>query len=680
MKLSSKIIAGFGIVLSVAMILTGVALYIMKDVAEQSQILSNQYMPETRIASSIERGALRAISDMNGYDVAYNESFLTSSRKHLGNVKQNLQDAGDLTGKFPELTTLKENAAKASVNIAEYETLIADTEKTGKEIQATRKKLDAASQEYMKACLEFIEEETSALTANIMRQGDVSGKALKDQLQNLGDMNDVIQLGYVIQLDTLKGLLAKDPAMIEKSAKKFEEMENSLKAIQKKTTNKNSIGQLEDIRLAASSYKTNMKKLVTGSTALTELGKKRSVAGDAVSASAEATAVEGIGETLKSAAGMESIVTNSSKILFIGGILGLVISITLIIIITRSIVRPIRRTADMLKDISEGEGDLTKRLNVASSDEIGDMATYFNRFIEKLQGIIGQIADNTHSIDASANSLTQTAEKLSASSEDTSHRANNVATAAEEMTTNLNNVAAAMEQSTTNTSMVATAAEEMTATIGEIANNAQKAHTISLSAVEQAVSTSAKMAELGKAGQAIGKVTEAINEISEQTNLLALNATIEAARAGEAGKGFAVVANEIKELAKQTAAATQSIKQQIWDMQETTSTTVQEIKQITEVINGINEIVAVISSAVGEQSSATQEIANNIAQASQGMGEVNENVSQSSVVAASITKDIADVNTASNEISENSSHVQASAESLQELASVLRRIVDNFKI
>jgi methyl-accepting chemotaxis protein len=432
--------------------------------------------------------------------------------------------------------------------------------------------------------------------------------------------------------------------------------------------------------MAGASYKTNMKKLVASSVSLADLGKKRITTGNAVSASAEATAIAGIDETLKSASSVESILNTSSKILLIGGAVGLFISITLIFFITQGIVRPIRRTASMLKDISEGEGDLTKRLDVTSSDEIGDMAGYFNRFIEKLQGIIGQISDNTRSIDASANDLTKTAGKLSANSEDTSRRADNVAAATEEMTTNLNNVAAAMEQSTTNTSMVATAAEEMTATIGEIASNAKQAHTISLSAVEQAISTSARMVELGQAAQAIGKVTEAITEISEQTNLLALNATIEAARAGEAGKGFAVVANEIKELAKQTAAATQHIKTQIWEMQETTSITVKEIKQISEVINSINEIVAVISTAVGEQSSATQEIANNIAQASQGMGEVNENVSQSSVVATSIAKDISTVNTASNEILEGSNQVKESAEDLQKLASVLKLIVDNFKI
>ena len=352
----------------------------------------------------------------------------------------------------------------------------------------------------------------------------------------------------------------------------------------------------------------------------------------------------------------------------------------LIYFAANSIVKPINKAVAGLQDIAQGEGDLTMRLAVTTKDEVGELAKWFNTFIEKLQAIIGKISDNTKEVNLSIKELSAIAAALSKNAEETSGRAGNVATAAEEMSANLNGVAAAMEQSTTNTTMVASAAEEMTATISQIAQNAEQAHSISEKAVHQATNTSSKMAELGQAALAIGRVTEAITEISEQTNLLALNATIEAARAGEAGKGFAVVANEIKELAKQTASATQDIKNQIAGVQGTTKSTVEEINQISTIINSVNEIVATISSAVGEQSAATEEIANNIAQASQGLGEVNENVSQSSAVAGTITQDIAGVNSASMEISRSSQQVHTSAGRLQDLANELQAIVNTFKI
>lgn len=316
-------------------------------------------------------------------------------------------------------------------------------------------------------------------------------------------------------------------------------------------------------------------------------------------------------------------------------VVGIIIGILLTLVVNKAIVGPINAAIIGLKDIAEGEGDLTKRLNENANDEVGELAKWFNIFIEKLQGIIQQVAKNSSDVGTSSKQLTEISKNLLSNSTDTSHRATNVATASEEMSTNLTNVAAAMEQSATNANMVAAAAEEMSSTINEIAVNAEKARGVSLDAVHQAQAASKDMAELGDAAIKIGKVTETITEISEQTNLLALNATIEAARAGEAGKGFAVVANEIKELAKQTAAATLDIKRLIEDVQNTTKSTGTGINRISEVISGVNETVGSIATAVEEQTATTREIAQNIAQTSQGIQEVNENVSQSSSVAAS---------------------------------------------
>ncbi|WP_419660378.1 methyl-accepting chemotaxis sensory transducer protein [Desulfosarcina variabilis str. Montpellier] len=354
--------------------------------------------------------------------------------------------------------------------------------------------------------------------------------------------------------------------------------------------------------------------------------------------------------------------------------------IALCLFIAFGIVRSLKEMIVSFQDIAEGEGDLTKRIQIQSRDEIAELAGWFNTFLEKLQTMIKKIAANSVHVDGSSTELAEIANMMSERASDTSTRADNVAAAAEEMSANLNNVAAAMEESSTNTSMVATASEEMTATINEIAQNAEKARTIADQAVHKAGEASGQMDELGKAAMGIGKVVETITEISEQVNLLALNATIEAARAGEAGKGFAVVANEIKELANQTSSATLEIKDKIEHIQGRTDVTVKGIDEISTVINSVNEIVATMATAVEEQSAATREIATNIAQASQGIQEVNQNVNQSSTVAAEITQDITVVNQSSGEIANSSDQVKVSAEDLKRMAAELNTIVGSFKV
>lgn len=362
-----------------------------------------------------------------------------------------------------------------------------------------------------------------------------------------------------------------------------------------------------------------------------------------------------------------------SGVIFVG-----IISLCLVIVF--GIVGNLKKMVANFQDIAEGEGDLTQRIDIKSNDEIAELAKWFNMFLEKLQKIIQSISSNAGGLGSEASNLAGIASSLHNNAESTSNRSDTVASAAEEMSANLNNVAAAMEESTTNTSMVASAAEEMTATINEIAQNSDEAREISGKAVTQAEVTSERMGRLGASADAISKVTETITEISEQTNLLALNATIEAARAGEAGKGFAVVANEIKELAKQTAEATLDIKSKIDDVQQTTIGTVKDIEEITDVINNVNTIVGTITTAVAEQSKATEEIAMNITQAADGLGEVNENVSQISVVASTITEEIALVNEASNNVSSSSLEVDTSGKELQRLTIELETAVGSFKV
>jgi methyl-accepting chemotaxis protein len=343
------------------------------------------------------------------------------------------------------------------------------------------------------------------------------------------------------------------------------------------------------------------------------------------------------------------------------------------------IVNPVKQVVAGLYDIAQGDGDTTKRLEVMSGDEIGELAKAFNLFMDKLQDLIKTVTTDAFTIDDSAASLVEIAGVMSSGADDTSEKSGAVAAATEEMTSNISSVAAAMEEASANINMVASATEEMSSTINEIAGNSEKARTISEDAVKKAANASNSMAELGKAAQEIGKVTETINDISEQTNLLALNATIEAARAGEAGKGFAVVASEIKALAMQTAEATREIQERINGVQSTAQGTVSEIKDVTKVIGDMNDIVSTIASAVEEQSIATTEISDNISNASTGVSEVGENMSQVSAASDEIASDIAYVNNASEEMSNSSGQVNDKAVGLSELAGKLKEILGTFK-
>lgn len=332
------------------------------------------------------------------------------------------------------------------------------------------------------------------------------------------------------------------------------------------------------------------------------------------------------------------------------------------------------------RDVAEGKGDLTKRINLSSSDELGELARLFNLFLEKLQGVIKNIAGNADEVDRSSGYLLDISKNMSERSEMTSRQAGNVAQVAEGMSVSLGYVAQTMENSSDNASIVATAAEEMSATINEIAQNSEKARSIAGEAVSQSGLASNKIRDLDKAAETIGKVTETIKEISEQTNLLALNATIEAARAGEANKGFAVVANEIKELAKQTAVATQDIKVNIEGVQLTTGDTVQVINMISQVITEMNDIVSGITSAVEEQSAATAEIADNISRTSAVIHEVNSSVSGIFTASHETSTEIARVNDSASDLSQNSSQIEEKAQKLSGMAGRLAGIVNGFKV
>lgn len=377
---------------------------------------------------------------------------------------------------------------------------------------------------------------------------------------------------------------------------------------------------------------------------------------------------------------MQAQITKSKAFITIVSIVAVIFCILITLLLARIIINPIKTVVTALKDIAEGEGDLTQRIDIDTKDEIGELAKWFNAFIARLNNIVVDIGANSETVTASSGELRSVSEQMAEDAEDLSGRSNSVATAAEEMSSSMNSVAAASEQAATNLGVVASAASQMKMTLGEVASNCEKARGVTENAATKVSSASERVEQLGTSARDISKVTEVITDIAEQTNLLALNATIEAARAGESGKGFAVVASEIKGLASQTADATLDIKDKIKGIQNSTDDTVKDVEQITVVISEVTEIVSAIAAAIEEQSVSATEVAENIEQASTGIGEVNENVAQSSEVSSEIAEDISKVNTVAVDMTDRSSRMKKSAQELSDLSGKLRDMIGVFRV
>ncbi|VAX29103.1 Methyl-accepting chemotaxis sensor/transducer protein [hydrothermal vent metagenome] len=290
-------------------------------------------------------------------------------------------------------------------------------------------------------------------------------------------------------------------------------------------------------------------------------------------------------------------------------------------------------------------GDLTREVTVKGEDAIGQMGEGLSQFMQKMCTSIQAIGHNAETLASASEELTATSQQMAGNAEETSAQSGVVSAASDEVSKNVQTVA--------------TGAEEMSASIKEIAQNATEASRVAAEAVTVAQTTNATISKLGESSAEIGQVVKVITSIAEQTNLLALNATIEAARAGEAGKGFAVVANEVKDLANQTAKATEEISGKIGAIQADTKSSVDAIAEISEVINKINDISNTIASAVEEQTATTAEIGRNVGEAAKGTAEIAQNITGVAQAAESTTQGAADTQGASSELSKMATELQS---------------------
>ena len=409
--------------------------------------------------------------------------------------------------------------------------------------------------------------------------------------------------------------------------------------------------------------------------------------------------------------------------------LGALIALILSVMTVKLIAGPIKQLRTLMAQA--GDGDLTVRGEIQSQDELGELMLSFNQLVDKIQHMVQGISHQTSTVKTAAFASQRTADIMAANGQEVNAKIGLVTIAVEEMTISINQTAHASAQSSGNINMVAAAVEEMSATIksmaiateetsagvsrisdamgqisqsignvsdsaqdvkgsvnsvttavreinlslNEVSRNCENSINITLDAGTQAAETSAVIEKLSALSRQVSKIVGVINDIADQTNMLALNAAIEAAGAGEAGKGFAVVANEVKELAKQTAGATEEISDQIETMQTNMADAVKAVDKITRVIGEVKQITNTIASAVTQQSAVTGEISQSVSVAAEKIHLITGEIATVAANSRDAALNAAEVTSGMKEIARSAADLSmASAEVAQNTENASRRV------
>jgi methyl-accepting chemotaxis protein len=351
-----------------------------------------------------------------------------------------------------------------------------------------------------------------------------------------------------------------------------------------------------------------------------------------------------------------------------------------LVLVQRFIFRPIRETTIMLETFAAGNGDLTRQLSVTQHDEIGALATVFNRFVQTLRNSIQQVATVSSQLSSASVSLNDNAASVSRTAQEMNQLSDTAALTTRDTSAAITTISTATTEMSSSIATIASSMEELNVSLNEVSRGIQSEATIISAMSQRSDEVRSIIAALSKASGTIGQVVDVIRDISDQIKLLALNATIEAASAGEAGKGFAVVAREVKELAGKTAEAINAVQTQVRGIQLSTHQSVDAISAIIATIAQINTISQTMVAAVEQQSATVALVAQNVSLVNTSSGGISRNVTDSAANLQQVNATIAEVSTAAAHTASGIGSVKLRADELADLAHQLTAVTAQFRV
>ncbi len=561
MRLSTKISGGFGLLILLAMLLGGLAVVNMFRVKTVAMVMTQKSVPSVAAANDVERDSLTTMYNARGYALVEQDSYKELAQKNLTDVFASLKVCKDLAQK-EDMQKLKEAAATAEEKATEYKKLFDQTVTLIEVMRKDREEMNKSAAEYMKVCYEFLNSQNQHLDKEIT--GGEAADKLKERVKKITLCNDVIDFGNAVRIAAWKSQSYREPKMIQDAQVNFEKIDKALDELKPITHVEADKEKIDECSKAGHTYQKSLNDFLANWMKLQDVGKERTITGDAVLKQARDTAKTGIDSTTSDAGTAATTLTSSSVIMMIGLGVALFVGVLLAFLITRSIIGPVNR---VISGLTSGA--------------------------EQVTSASGQVA-------SASQQMAQGASEQASSLEETSASLEEMGSMTKQNADNANQANGVAQEASRMAEQGVESMKKMQEAIDRIKNSASET----------------------------AKIIKTIDEIAFQTNLLALNAAVEAARAGEAGKGFAVVAEEVRNLARRSAEAAKTTADLIEGSQKNADAGVQVTAEVAKNLAGIKENAGKVATLIAEIAAASKEQSQGIDQVSTAVTEMDKVVQQ----------------------------------------------------